>query len=273
MPLLDEMRHALRMKPVFWLLGLAWGDPWMKFESGQPAWSGYPRTCPNGHPRPPITSEVVMGLLEQQREALEGCAGEHFMLKHTAQCASLRDALGRKRLPLEQSSCVRNLFVTGQEGSGTHFVAAFLRNMGMGEEESGAPSARSCRKQTCGGGVSHEFNGDASIYVAWGARSPVALRPTVRGGDFALEDRWIANASGTFSGEQGHGFGQLMWNARCRFRVVVHLVRHPLRQINSVMGLEDSLKNGCAVCWDVRAPAVRPHPRSPLPPLCPRAKP
>ena len=123
--------------------------------------------CPNGHPRSKRTaSEVVTGLAHRRRrEALEAVLRE---VRRTGQRMA-EDGLRscwRERDPLPlaiDNACVRNLFVTGQEGSGTHFVAAFLRNMGMGEEESGAPSARSCTKQTCGGGVSHEFNGDASI--------------------------------------------------------------------------------------------------------------
>lgn len=115
-------------------------------------------------------------------------------------------------------ACVRPLFVTGCGGSGTHFVWSFLRDMRVLGE------------------VTHEKpTKSAAVVVSWASRDSRALG--TRHGDYkswgadVLRPPMVAWATHQAS-------------APCSYRVVAHVVRHPLKVLSSSVAFGQ-----CVECW------------------------
>lgn len=167
-------------------------------------------------------------LAYQQRalsDLASSCAYKRFMLKHDAACAgSIEQPAELTPLPMNhrrlQQKCIRPLFVTGCGGSGTHFVASFLaatRKLGKVAHEDPAPTSR--------------------VLVSWAARyGPALLKQQATYGRWGVPKQQLRPPMVAWARNQGR--------APCTYRVVAHVVRHPLKVLSSSVAFGQ-----CVECW------------------------
>ena len=182
--------------------------------------------------------ETTIGrYLAYQRRALDEigktCAYKRFMLKHDQNCAGVTDRPApyaplatRRRLQnatrrrLQQQRCIRPLFVTGCGGSGTHFVASFLaatRKLGKVAHEDPSPTSK--------------------VLVSWAARyGPALLDHQNMYGKWGVPKQQLRPPMVAWARHQGR--------APCTYRVVAHVVRHPLKVLSSSVAFGQ-----CVECW------------------------
>ena len=176
--------------------------------------------------------------LAYQQRALDDisktCAYKHFLLKHDQNCAGVTDrpapyaplAAARHRLANAtttrrlQQKCIRPLFVTGCGGSGTHFVASFLaatRKLGKVAHEDPSPTSK--------------------VLVSWAARfGPALLDQQNMYGKWGVPKQQLRPPMVAWARHQGR--------APCTYRVVAHVVRHPLKVLSSSVAFGQ-----CVECW------------------------
>ena len=178
--------------------------------------------------------------LAYQRRALDDisktCAYQRFLLKHDQNCAGVTDrpapyaplATARRRLQQNsttrrlqmQQKCIRPLFVTGCGGSGTHFVASFLaatRKVGKVAHEDPSPTSK--------------------VLVSWAARyGPALLDRQNMYGKWGVPKQQLRPPMVAWARHQGR--------APCTYRVVAHVVRHPLKVLSSSVAFGQ-----CVECW------------------------
>ena len=121
---------------------------------------------------------------------------------------------------LQQQRCIRPLFVTGCGGSGTHFVASFLaatRKLGKVAHEDPSPTSK--------------------VLVSWAARyGPALLDQQNMYGKWGVPKQQLRPPMVAWARHQGR--------APCTYRVVAHVVRHPLKVLSSSVAFGQ-----CVECW------------------------
>jgi len=192
------------------------------------------------------------------------CAALALHAPHWEEVSSLTPCQLRNQLCKWDPRCpeshgdveLRPFLVTGAGSSGTAWVRASLAAKGLdvadeswgqqlrgvsvlpasgngggngGGKGMGKPIAEQGFERSLLGSRSFNASAGKDGSVAWTARCWVSPR----------QRRWLAAA------DEGHGLALFLTAPRVRFRAVLHVVRHPLRQIRSNAFFSDNLQQ----CW------------------------